>query len=157
YLVPSVHEWLTRKQRETRRGRAELQLAERAALWQARPTRQSLPSFFEWVNLLLFVPGKSRPRDEARRRFLRPATRFHLMRVVAVVVVSGLLIWGIGEQRARSHTQALVDALSNASTPDTPRIIESLKSDRERADPTLRGLLQSSDVNSPAHLHAAMA
>jgi hypothetical protein len=31
YLVPSLREWLTRKQKETRRGRAELRLAERAA------------------------------------------------------------------------------------------------------------------------------
>ena len=31
YLVPSLRDWLTRKQRETRRGRAELRLAERAA------------------------------------------------------------------------------------------------------------------------------
>ena len=34
YLVHSLRDWLTRKQRETRRGRAELRLAERAALWQ---------------------------------------------------------------------------------------------------------------------------
>jgi hypothetical protein len=32
YLVHSLRDWLTRKQRETRRGRAELRLAERAAL-----------------------------------------------------------------------------------------------------------------------------
>ena len=30
YLVPSIREWLTRKQKETRRGRAELRLAERS-------------------------------------------------------------------------------------------------------------------------------
>ena len=30
YLVHSLREWLTRKQRETRRGRAELRLAERS-------------------------------------------------------------------------------------------------------------------------------
>src|SRR5207245_3365880 len=31
YLVPALRRWLTQKQRETRRGRAELRLAERAA------------------------------------------------------------------------------------------------------------------------------
>ena len=31
YLVPSLRDWLTRKQKETRRGRAELRLADRAA------------------------------------------------------------------------------------------------------------------------------
>ena len=35
--MPSLRDWLTRKQRETRRGRAELRLAERAALWGGRP------------------------------------------------------------------------------------------------------------------------
>src|SRR6516225_6286943 len=32
YLVPALRQWLTRKQRETFRGRAELRLADRAAL-----------------------------------------------------------------------------------------------------------------------------
>ena len=33
YLVRSLREWLGRKQRETRRGRSELCLEERAAIW----------------------------------------------------------------------------------------------------------------------------
>ena len=37
YLVHSLRDWLTRKQRETRRGRAELRLAERSASWNAKP------------------------------------------------------------------------------------------------------------------------
>ncbi len=37
YLVPSLRQWLTRKQKETHRGRAELMLADRAALWMAHP------------------------------------------------------------------------------------------------------------------------
>lgn len=35
YLVPSLREWLTRKQKETRRGRAQLRLVERSSLWSA--------------------------------------------------------------------------------------------------------------------------
>ena len=38
YLVPSLREWLTRKQKETRRGRAELRLVERSSpLWRTGP------------------------------------------------------------------------------------------------------------------------
>ena len=55
YLVPSLREWLTRKQKETRRGRAELLLAERAAVWNAHPISRSLPSFLEWLIILLFT------------------------------------------------------------------------------------------------------
>jgi hypothetical protein len=36
YLVPSLRDWRTRKQRETRQGRAELKLAERAAAGRRR-------------------------------------------------------------------------------------------------------------------------
>ena len=42
YLVHSLRDWLTRKQRETRRGRAELRLAERSASWNAKPENRHL-------------------------------------------------------------------------------------------------------------------
>ena len=48
YLVPSLRDWLTRKQKETRRGRAELLLADRAAVWNARPENRQLPSLLQW-------------------------------------------------------------------------------------------------------------
>src|SRR5206468_2541614 len=49
YLVPSLQAWLTRKQKETRQGRAELLLADRAAVWNARPENRQLPSLFQWL------------------------------------------------------------------------------------------------------------
>ena len=44
YLVPSLREWLAAKQKESRRGRAELRLAERAQLWDNRRETRQLPS-----------------------------------------------------------------------------------------------------------------
>ena len=64
YLVPSLRDWLTRKQRETRRGRAELRLAERAALWNAKPENRHLPSLWEWANIRLLT--RSTGLDRAR-------------------------------------------------------------------------------------------
>jgi hypothetical protein len=55
YLVPSLREWLTRKQKETRRGRAELRLAERAAAWNARPESRHLPAWWEWLSIRLML------------------------------------------------------------------------------------------------------
>ena len=57
YLVPSLRDWLTRKQKETRRGRAELKLAERAALWNAKPENRHLPSWWEWA-IIRFLTKK---------------------------------------------------------------------------------------------------
>ena len=63
YLVHSLRDWLTRKQRETRRGRAELRLAERSASWNAKPENRHLPSALEWANIRLLTKkaGLDRP------------------------------------------------------------------------------------------------
>jgi eukaryotic-like serine/threonine-protein kinase len=46
YLVHSLRDWLNRKQRETRRGRAELVLEDRYALWKQKKERQRLPALW---------------------------------------------------------------------------------------------------------------
>src|SRR5262249_29235870 len=51
YLVHSLRDWLTRKQKETRRGRAEVLLADRAAVWNARPENRQLPSLLQWLRI----------------------------------------------------------------------------------------------------------
>ena len=58
YLVPSLRDWLTRKQRETRRGRAELRLADRAALWNAKPENRLLPSLWDFSSIRLLTDRK---------------------------------------------------------------------------------------------------
>ena len=78
YLVHSLRDWLTRKQRETRRGRAELRLAERAALWQAKPENRHLPSWWEYLTAVCLVPAKN--RTAVQQAMLRKAGRTHAVR-----------------------------------------------------------------------------
>ncbi len=59
YLVPSLRDWLTRKQKETRRGRAELLLADRAAVWNARPENRQLPSLLQWFKIRWLTQKKN--------------------------------------------------------------------------------------------------
>ena len=75
YLVHSLRDWLTRKQRETRRGRAELRLAERSALWNAKPENRHLPSALEWANIRLLT--KKRDWTEPQRKMMKRAGRVH--------------------------------------------------------------------------------
>ncbi|MFM7037020.1 MAG: protein kinase domain-containing protein [Planctomycetaceae bacterium] len=78
YLVDALREWLVRKQRETRRGRAELLLSDTAALWSHRCESRYLPPLTDWIRLLLLTrPGRWSPVE---RRMLRAATRRHLTR-----------------------------------------------------------------------------
>ena len=75
YLVHSLRDWLTRKQRETRRGRAELVLAERAAIWSAKPENRHLPTLAGVGE----HPGLTSPKEwtEPERRMMKPAGRFN--------------------------------------------------------------------------------
>src|SRR5262249_42021940 len=82
YLVHSLRDWLTRKQKETRRGRAELLLADRAAVWNARPENRQLPSLLQWVQIRWLTPKKNWTAPE--RKMLRQATRYHTVRGMAL-------------------------------------------------------------------------
>jgi hypothetical protein len=64
YLVPSLRDWLTRKQRETRRGRAELLLSERYAQWKTDRRRILLAS--EWFRVQLLSNRKKWSEDEKK-------------------------------------------------------------------------------------------
>ena len=78
-MVPSLREWLSRKQKETRRGRAELRLAERSWAWNAKPDNRHLPSVLEWASIRLLTKRQdwTEPQRKmmAGRRDARPAIR----------------------------------------------------------------------------------
>src|SRR5262249_27027769 len=81
YLVPSLREWLTRKQKETRRGRAALRLNERAALWNSKPENRHLPSWWEWLNIRFLT--RKHDWTPPQRRMMTRADRHHLLRGTA--------------------------------------------------------------------------
>src|SRR5439155_15599613 len=85
YLVPSLREWLTRKQKETRRGRAELLLADRAAVWKARPENRQLPSLWQWLQIRWLTAKKQ--WTPPQRKMMRRASRYHAVRGLLVTVV----------------------------------------------------------------------
>src|SRR5207244_10550283 len=77
YLVPSLRDWLTRKPQETRRGRAELLLADRAVVWNARPENRQLPSLWHWLRIRWLTPKKN--WTPPQRKLMRKATRSHAL------------------------------------------------------------------------------
>ena len=134
YLVHSLRDWLTRKQRETRRGRAELRLAERAALWQAKPENRHLPSWWEYLTAVWLVPAKN--RTAVQQTMLRKAGRIHAVRwgsALAVLLLIGFVIGNvIAAERQRSlrrQVATAVDAVQNdrgLAVPFTLRDLERL-------------------------------
>jgi hypothetical protein len=87
YLVPSLRAWLTRKQKENRRGRAELRLADRSSLWNAKPENRHLPSLLEWLKIRTLTDTAR--WTEPQRKMMRQAARTHGWR--SAVALAGLI------------------------------------------------------------------
>src|SRR5208337_3554606 len=131
YLVHSLREWLTRKQKETRRGRAELLLADRAAVWNARPENRQLPSLQQWLQIKWLTQKKN--WTPPQRKMMRKAGKYHALRgmlvgvLLAVATVTGLAIREqVIEQRKATQAAGLVQSLLNADTVQVLAIIDKI-------------------------------
>lgn len=153
YLVPSLQEWLTRKRKETRRGRAELLLADRASMWNRHSSERSLPSFFEWISILLFAGRHSRQEN---RRLMIAAARYYGSRVLAGGFLLALVIWGTRQQIHHARAVALVESLRSARGDDLINIIGRLEPYRREIDSLLRDSVHSATTYAE-RLHAGMA
>jgi hypothetical protein len=155
YLVSSIRDWLTREQRKTRRGRAELRLADRAALWDAKPEKRYLPSVFEWANIrVLTKPSEWTP---PQRRMMRRADRVKSSKVLGLAILAGLLTWGGIEGYGTLRASELVESLKTASTTGVSDLIEELGTYRRWAGRPLARLLSSTQRDSDRHLRASLA
>jgi formylglycine-generating enzyme required for sulfatase activity len=143
YLVPALREWLTRKQKETWHGRAELRLAERAAAWQARQEGRHLPAWWEWLNIRLFT--RQRDWTETQRQMMRRAGRYHGTRGLVVTASLLLLLWvgweGFGWLEAKSLRQRLL----TANTEEVPGIVKDMGPYRRWLDDWLREAYADAD------------
>jgi formylglycine-generating enzyme required for sulfatase activity len=162
YLVPSLRDWLTRKQKETRRGRAELLLADRAAVWNARPENRQLPSLWQWASIRWLT--QKRNWTPPQRKMMRKASRYHAVRglIVAVLLLAGSLI-GFGvrshviEQENASHAAGLVKTLLNAKIGKVQEIIKEIDEYRTWADPLLKEANERTDLDAQKKLHISLA
>jgi eukaryotic-like serine/threonine-protein kinase len=162
YLVPSLRDWLTRKQKETRRGRAELLLADRAFVWSARPENRQLPSLLQWLQIKLLT--QSRNWTGPQQKMMRKATYYHLLRgaayglLLAVATITGLVIrQQDAEQRKATHAVGLVQRLLYADTPQVPAVIDEMSAYHKWVDPLLREENNNAAANSAQKLHTSLA
>jgi formylglycine-generating enzyme required for sulfatase activity len=157
YLVHSLRDWLTRKQKETWRGRAELRLAERAALWNSKPEKRFLPAWWEWLNIRLLTRWKDWTAPQ--RQMMRRATRYHAVRAVVAAVLLALVGWGLVEGYGTLGAYVLRDRLLNVETSDVPTIMKDMPAFRRWLDPLLRDAYREAEANHDPYkqLHASLA
>ena len=162
YLVPSIREWLTKKQRETWRGRAQLRLDERTAQWNRQPQSRYLPSLFEYTSIVCCVPRRKRSTEQ--RRLMRRASRHHLLRWGSLLLLIAATL--IGVERHLTERQRVADdktattrvsVLANATADGVPFAIEPLIGLRELAIPKLRALMLKTSASWRDRSHAGCA
>lgn len=161
FLVPTVSQWLVRKQRETRQGRATLRLAERSTMWNAKPERQQLPTLWEWFNIRLLT--SPRRWTEPQQRMMRAADRRHVLRGLSASVLVLLLIAGgvfarnqIVRSQDANRAELLVQRLLDAETTEVPNIVPEFAPLSAIATPLLRDVLDHQPDESKAKLHASL-
>lgn len=149
YLVPSLREWLALKQKETRRGRAEQRLVERAALWESKPENRRLPSLWETLNIRWFTDKKG--WSESQGKMMRRARTYHTVRGLVLAA----LLFAAGY--ASYCTQVtLLRGLRTANPENVLSIVNELRPYRFLVRPWLEEML-ASEPDRRARLHARLA
>ena len=157
YLIHSLREWLTRKQRETMRGRAELRLAERSAAWNARSETRNLPAWWEWLNVQLLT--RQRDWTPAQRNMMGKATRHYGVRgaALALLLTAGVVaVWAL---RGQIVSDGLANELLGADIDKVPMILKEMKPYRLWVDRRLRDAYDEAEKNNDSRqqLRAAWA
>jgi tetratricopeptide (TPR) repeat protein/energy-coupling factor transporter ATP-binding protein EcfA2 len=132
YLVPSLREWLNQKQRETKKGRAELNLAERAATWGNNQENRQLPTLLEWLQIRSWTQPKR--WTIAEQAVMQKAGRVHLRNwgaaLLGLLVTGGVIGYAFQQQHVRSQTEKInvvLDSLQKTLGPSVYFNIEELK------------------------------
>ncbi|QDU82520.1 Serine/threonine-protein kinase PknB [Polystyrenella longa] len=157
YLVPSLNEWLTRKQRETLRGRAELHLAEQAAIWSTKSEGGNLLSFWNWLRVLSLTPKEYRNRTPSVSHFFKKSSSHHFRRIITFLLLLSLSAWWGRELYRQSRAQSLVAALMTSHIENVREIVDQMEPYRSYVNPVLRERLASDDISTDQRLQSSLA
>ena len=124
FLVPSIREWLTAKQRESWTGRLHQRLSELAGLWNQQHDKRFLPNHWEWamarccLSARDLTPSEAEMMAKSDRRSIRDLT---------LGVIAAVALFFVGNQyNARNRAETLVTQLSTAEPSLTPGLVDQL-------------------------------
>ncbi len=122
YLVPSLREWLSRKQKETAKGRAQSALEEFARVWNEKPGNGYLPPLIEWLQIIRHVTPAS--CTESQRRMLGKARQYYSWRLGGSLAILAVAFFLGYFYLNKARAQVIVDQIVVAPTIDVPKLIE---------------------------------
>ncbi|MFO0942318.1 MAG: serine/threonine-protein kinase [Pirellulales bacterium] len=164
FLIPSIRDWLSRKLRQSKIGRAQLRLQELTTAWSSKPADRNLPTLWEWITIRWLTDHRKWKSNE--QTVMRRASRLHARRIslfssaFAFLAVLGFLVRGqILAQQEATRIEGLIDRLESAEPNQLPSVIAALEANFEIATTYLSPLLtQKADTTDEkrSQLHARL-
>ena len=155
FLVPSIREWLTARQRESFRGRLHQRLTEQASLWSQQKESRFLPNFWEWLLVRSLLPRKN--FSSLEMQMLWAKDRQAALAIAAVIAAALLLTFGIKRFQTRSRIVSLEEQLTTADAEQIPRIIDELSEYGSAAQASLESAVFESSDGSHARFVLQLA
>lgn len=162
YLVPPLQTWLTLRQRETRRGRAELRLKELAETWAAHPTSRNLPDAGEFLFIAWHADRHGWNNQESR--LMKTAGRRHARRWAAVAAALVALVALAFTARAnmqsasdRRVAESHVRRLLEVPVTDVAGVLSDLQPYREVIAPRLHAIAADRELPADKRTRARLA
>jgi serine/threonine protein kinase len=155
YLVPAIEQWLTRKERETRCGRAELRLAEYASLWSTKPATKYAPAYFDWISIRFWSSPKR--WNSVERKMMKTAARRHVLRTALTVACLVAIVTAVWLYQTSSSASALVQQLQTARIAQLDSILDRIAQRGSFAVAPLTAVLATAEPESVADLATRLA
>ncbi|NNE01419.1 MAG: protein kinase [Pirellulaceae bacterium] len=162
FLVPPLRQWLTRRERQTVRGRTRLLLRELSQYWRHQHKTRFLPNAYQFLQILLFTRAEDRTAEEAK--FVAAATKYHGVRWAAATVLALAMVigWSMIGQRMRENAtrqkaEMAVTQLLKADVDNVAGIIDALEPLRSAVQPRLQDVLADDRYATSEKLFARLA
>ena len=155
YLVPAIREWQIRMQRGTRRGRAELRMAQRAEVWGARPDSRHLPTMTEWVSIHAFT-GK-RQWSETEQNMMRSAGRRHGLTLIAATLALVAFVIGFRQFSHWNQANSLTQQLGVAEPKELNGLFDALETHGTWSLKPLQSVQAQNQPGTNKHLYSSLA
>jgi formylglycine-generating enzyme required for sulfatase activity len=150
FLVTALRGWLNQTRRQSILGRAELRLAEYASAFASRRSPRQLPSWWEWLSILIFT--RQRRWKATERSMMRVATGRYALRGGLAIFAIAILAFGIYDRIAATRAEGLVQALKTSDSRDLPAITRQLVVQSLRVRSQVDAELESQPKNSEQYI-----
>ena len=146
FLVPSIREWLTAKQRESFRGRLHQRLTEQAGLWSQQKENRFLPGFWEWMQVRTVLSASQLSAEEKEMMAVRDRKSLtSIFATVTTLVLLGIVLFRYDRQIG---VNSLRDQLMIADPERLPVLINELSRHGALAETAVATSLSTAEKDS---------